>query len=57
MANMVKWLTHLAVNQARVGSIPTIRPKKVLYNSLDLAINRRVFTLIEHILHEPVQLD
>ena len=26
---MVKWLTHLAVNQARVGSIPTIRPKKV----------------------------
>jgi len=28
-----------------------------LYNSLDLAINRRVFTLIEHILHEPVQLD
>ncbi len=26
MANVVKWLTLLAVNQARVGSIPIIRP-------------------------------
>lgn len=26
MANVVKWLTHLAVNQTRVGSIPIVRP-------------------------------
>lgn len=28
MAIMVKWLTHLAVNQTRVGSIPINRPMK-----------------------------
>ncbi len=28
MANVVKWLTLLAVNQARVGSIPIIRPMR-----------------------------
>ena len=28
MANVVKWLTHLAVNQACVGSSPIVRPIK-----------------------------
>ena len=32
MANMEKWLTHLAVNQACTGSNPVIRPIRVKYS-------------------------
>ena len=30
MANVVKWLTHLAVNQTFVSSILIVRPKSLL---------------------------
>ncbi len=37
MADMVKWLTHLTVNQACVSSILIIRPRLFNRDILDIA--------------------